>query len=97
MSDQSEWHDGPAWLLEAGAAEGWGTREWLGWEIARKRLDEVGPFDLEMTADGSTIGAYGDPGTFLEEVRGERVPIYEAVNRLLAKIVKARREGVPPA
>lgn len=92
MTNETEWHDGPQWLIDEGVAEGWRTREWLGWETIRKRLDELGPFELEMTADRSTIGAYGVPGTFLERVNeAERVPIYEAVHRLLKQIADAHR------
>jgi hypothetical protein len=88
MSDTSKRANEPAWLVTAGAAEGWGEREWRGWERIHDRLDELGPFDLEATdPETSGIGAYGGKGTFFETVNyEERVPLYEAVHRLVKKI-----------
>jgi hypothetical protein len=76
--------------MESGAAEGWGEREWFGWERIRERFDELGPFDLQPTdPETSAIAAYGEAGTFFEPVnRDERVPLYEAVHRLVQRIAR---------
>jgi hypothetical protein len=87
-SNEPEWHDGPEWLVEMGAAEAWFDTEWTRWELLRKRFDEAG---VELTFErGAPDAVYAvHEGRWLcgEFLNPElRMPLQSALIELVKRV-----------
>ena len=89
--NETEWRDGPKWLMDIGVAEGW-REEWQWWERLRAGFEELG---VELTPALNDAGEVvfvraEQDGRWIvgasERVTPGEKPVFEAVERLAQKL-----------